>query len=53
MASVESVQRKLQTTFKIDYPGEDLANEHMSKIIKWAVLVLRKDILFFSLGNIM
>jgi len=42
MASVESVQRKLQTTFKIDYPGEDLANEHMSKIIKWAVLDFKK-----------
>ena len=42
MASVESVQRRMQTTFKIEYPGDDLANEHMSKIIKWAVLDFKK-----------
>ena len=32
MASVESVQRRMQTTFKIEYPGDDLANEHSCRM---------------------
>ena len=42
MASVGSLQRKMQTEFKVDYPGDDLSNEHMSLIIKWAVLDFKK-----------
>lgn len=37
MASVTSVQRNMETRFTIELIGDNLDNNHMSKIIKWAV----------------
>ena len=42
MASVKGLQRDVQTTWQIDSSGENLTDEHMSKIIKWAVLDFKK-----------
>lgn len=35
MASVASVQRNMKTRFTIELIGDNLDNNHMSKIIKW------------------
>ena len=42
MASVIGLQRDVQTKWEIDSSRENLLNEHMSKIIKWAVLDFKK-----------
>ena len=45
MASVIGLQRDVQIKWEIDSSGENLLNEHMSKIIKWAVLDFKKKYL--------
>ena len=42
MASVGTVQRNMQTTFKIELIGDNLPNNHMAKIIKWTVNDFKK-----------
>ena len=42
MASVTSVQRNMETRFTIELIGDNLDNNHMSKIIKWAVNDFKK-----------
>lgn len=42
MASVASVQRNMETRFTIEFAGDNLDNNHMSKIIKWAVNDFKK-----------
>ena len=50
MASVTSVQRNMETRFTIELIGDNLDNNHMSKIIKCAVLDFKKKypILFYT-----
>ena len=42
MTSVIGLQRDVQTKWEIDSSGENLLDEHMSKIIKWAVNDFKK-----------
>ena len=42
MASVDTVERKVQTIFKIKLAGDNLSNNHMPKIIKWTVNDFKK-----------
>ena len=42
MASVGTIQRNMQTNFKIELIGDNLPNNHMAKIIKWTVNDFKK-----------
>ena len=42
MTSVGTVQRNMQTNFKIELIGDNLPNNHMAKIIKWTVNDFKK-----------
>ena len=37
MALVGSLEQDVQTVWEIKYPGENLSDDYMSKIIKWAI----------------
>ena len=42
MASVDTIERNIQTKFKIELVGDNLPNNHMAKIIKWTVNDFKK-----------
>ena len=42
MASVDGLQQDVQTVWENIIPGMNLSDNHMSKIIKWAVLDFKK-----------
>ena len=42
MVSVGSLKEDVQATFEINILGKDLSDDHMAKLIKWAVLDFKK-----------
>ena len=50
MASVDGLQQDVQTVWENIIPGMNLSDNHMSKIIKWAMLDFKKKypLLFYT-----